>query len=226
MAELITWCRLMRVGPACAVPCDGCRIASRDAARAGISIDPTKFYDDPPGSSAADTARAYGERTPDELEAIALVSRLYALEILTRFAIPNPEHWLDRPVPARRGGVSRALRTRIGDRDGWICGICTKPVDPNHVWQKAGEYDRNHAHPTVEHLLPVCVGGTDDPENLAIAHYGCNLRGMDYEEFSGRHATNHEIIKAVNNARAAATIAAAARATASGAANSGFQQPR
>lgn len=33
MAELITWCRLMQVGPACATPCDDCRLTSGRLAR-------------------------------------------------------------------------------------------------------------------------------------------------------------------------------------------------
>lgn len=48
MAELITWCRLMRVGPACATPCDDCRVTSGRFARAGVHLDPDRFYDDPP----------------------------------------------------------------------------------------------------------------------------------------------------------------------------------
>jgi hypothetical protein len=79
------------------------------------------------------------------------------------------------------------------------------------VWQPTGEYGRNHAHPSVEHVLPMCVGGTDHPDNLRIAHYGCNVASADQDARGTRFATNHEIIKAVNNARAAATIAAAAR---------------
>jgi hypothetical protein len=67
MAELITWCRLMRIGPACATPCEGCRIASRDAARAGITIDPEKFYD-------ADCAPADDEQPPDP-DALRIVQR-------------------------------------------------------------------------------------------------------------------------------------------------------
>lgn len=34
MAELITWCRLMRIGPVCPTPCDDCRITSRRLALA------------------------------------------------------------------------------------------------------------------------------------------------------------------------------------------------
>jgi hypothetical protein len=34
VAELITWCRIMRTGPACAVPCDDCRATSRRLALA------------------------------------------------------------------------------------------------------------------------------------------------------------------------------------------------
>lgn len=48
MADLLTWCRLMRVGPACATPCDDCRITSGKFARAGVTLDPDRFYDDPP----------------------------------------------------------------------------------------------------------------------------------------------------------------------------------
>jgi len=55
MAGLVTWCRLMRIGPACATPCDGCRIASGRLARAGIHLDPEKFYDDEQGASMPDT---------------------------------------------------------------------------------------------------------------------------------------------------------------------------
>jgi hypothetical protein len=34
---------------------------------------------------------------------------------------------------------------------------------------------RNRDHPSVEHRVPVIAGGTNDDENLAIAHLGCNL---------------------------------------------------
>ena len=37
----------MRIGPACATPCDDCRITSRKFARAGVQLDPDQFYDDP-----------------------------------------------------------------------------------------------------------------------------------------------------------------------------------
>jgi hypothetical protein len=36
MAELVTWCRLLQTGPACAKPCDDCRATSRKLAVAGI----------------------------------------------------------------------------------------------------------------------------------------------------------------------------------------------
>jgi len=32
-AELVTWCRVMAVGPACATPCDDCRLGSAMNAR-------------------------------------------------------------------------------------------------------------------------------------------------------------------------------------------------
>jgi hypothetical protein len=66
MAELITWCRLMRIGPVCAAPCDECRITSGKFARAGITLDPAKFYDAPPGGDrATDSSTAASEVTDD-----------------------------------------------------------------------------------------------------------------------------------------------------------------
>jgi hypothetical protein len=64
MAELITWCRLMRIGPTCAVPCDDCRITSSKFAKAGITLDPARFYDAPPTT----------KETPMQTNAIAHVA--------------------------------------------------------------------------------------------------------------------------------------------------------
>ena len=61
-----------------------------------------------------------------------------------------------------------AHKKRIGVRDGWICGICHKSIDPNlsvyeSIWAAV-----------VDHILPKRLGGNHEDENLQIAHYECN----------------------------------------------------
>lgn len=52
-------------------------------------------------------------------------------------------------------------------RDFLICGICDRPVDPDLAWPE-------HRSATVDHILPVAHGGTDDLDNLQLAHFACN----------------------------------------------------
>lgn len=65
----------------------------------------------------------------------------------------------------------------IGERDGWSC-----------VWASVGEcaadaplIDRDLSGmepfgPTIEHIIPIALGGTNATDNLAIAHRRCNVR--------------------------------------------------
>lgn len=67
--------------------------------------------------------------------------------------------------------ISRADRLAIYVRDGWTCGICCEPVDPelpsNDVWGA-----------TLDHIVPRSQGGTDGATNLRLAHRWCNsVRG-------------------------------------------------
>jgi 5-methylcytosine-specific restriction endonuclease McrA len=41
---------------------------------------------------------------------------------------------------------------------------------------------------TVDHLIPVAHGGTDDPRNVALAHRVCNVRRQDKGEVQLRWA--------------------------------------
>jgi endogenous inhibitor of DNA gyrase (YacG/DUF329 family) len=55
----------------------------------------------------------------------------------------------------------------IAERDRWMCGICGKPVNQKRKYPDplAGSLD---------HLLPVSLGGSHDPANLQLAHFRCN----------------------------------------------------
>lgn len=69
----------------------------------------------------------------------------------------------------RRGVIVPGAYTLadIGRRDGWRCHLCRRLVDG----RLSG---RDRMGPTIDHLVPISDGGTDTPENVALAHLSCN----------------------------------------------------
>ena len=72
----------------------------------------------------------------------------------------------------RSGRLRRAERQRftlsdVIERDGWRCGICGKTVDP-----RAKGRDRK----SLDHVIPICMGGSHTLANAQLAHLGCNSR--------------------------------------------------
>jgi 5-methylcytosine-specific restriction endonuclease McrA len=51
----------------------------------------------------------------------------------------------------------------------WICNICTEAIDP------ALRFPHIMAA-TVEHVIPLCQGGTHTWDNVRPAHAGCNFK--------------------------------------------------
>lgn len=72
---------------------------------------------------------------------------------------------------ARRAGASNAASNytsvEIFERDGWVCGICDSPIDSAAEWPERG-------CATVDHVMPLSLGGADEPENVQAAHASCN----------------------------------------------------
>jgi len=58
----------------------------------------------------------------------------------------------------------------VGNRDGWKCSICFDKVK-----SKVYSYDDKWS-PTIDHVIPVSQGGTDDLSNLKLAHMICNAK--------------------------------------------------
>jgi 5-methylcytosine-specific restriction endonuclease McrA len=59
-------------------------------------------------------------------------------------------------------------RDVLGDRDGWVCGLCRLPVD------------RELAYPaplsaSIDHVVPLKLGGGHVWPNVQIAHNRCNV---------------------------------------------------
>lgn len=63
------------------------------------------------------------------------------------------------------------------ERDGVECGICGVPVN----------MDARYPAPdcaTVDHIIPVSLGGTHDEDNLQLAHWSCNHKKRNREGFT------------------------------------------
>lgn len=92
----------------------------------------------------------------------------------------NPEKALDQ-VHRRRarkkgnGDFEEFTRQEIGDRDGWVCGICDNEIDRALVfpdwWSQS-----------LDHVVPLVHGGPHNRANARITHLICNIRrGADLE---------------------------------------------
>lgn len=74
----------------------------------------------------------------------------------------------------------------IGDRDGWLCGVCGDPID------------RSLRHPdplfgSIDHVVPIASGGhPTEFGNLQIAHLECNVEKSrsDRESRTPRSSTS------------------------------------
>lgn len=56
----------------------------------------------------------------------------------------------------------------IFKRDKWICHLCGEKVDP--------QYTGNHPMAaSIDHLIPISLGGADAPYNVKLAHRKCNM---------------------------------------------------
>lgn len=79
-----------------------------------------------------------------------------------------------RESEQRRRAVKRGAYTEhvsieaVGKRDRWRCHICAQAID------------RSLRHPdpwsrSIDHVVPLSVGGTHEPSNIRMAHLRCNV---------------------------------------------------
>lgn len=66
-----------------------------------------------------------------------------------------------RRARARSGPVERIDRVSIGERDGWVCGICDEPVDQTLKFP-------DRMSPSLDHILPLSRGGHHVGGNVRI----------------------------------------------------------
>lgn len=72
----------------------------------------------------------------------------------------------------------RYTREEICARDGWVCGICADPIDPLIRWPNGGSA-------SIDHIMPVSLGGDDTKVNVRASHLACNLA-------RGNRVDNHD----------------------------------
>lgn len=92
----------------------------------------------------------------------------------------KPEPWDDR----RRANSQKrraqklmlpsenVIAREVFERDGWICGICSEPVDASFAWP-------DPFSPSLDHVVPLARGGHHTYENTQCAHLGCNVSKGD-----------------------------------------------
>lgn len=68
----------------------------------------------------------------------------------------------ERLRQAKRAPIDREA---IFERDEWLCGICGEPVEADEA--------------TLDHIVPISLGGADEPSNVRLAHFLCNSRRGD-----------------------------------------------
>jgi hypothetical protein len=82
------------------------------------------------------------------------------------------------------GPIESFKMDEIGERDNWLCGICR---DPSHLVDPA----RKRPHPlspSIDHIVPVSLGGTHTRSNVQITHWFCNQEKNMYTGDRGRRS--------------------------------------
>lgn len=90
----------------------------------------------------------------------------------------KPSVWTDarRDAAQRRRALKRnvttgerVLRSEIARRDKYRCHLCGDKVDMNVAWP-------DPTSPSLDHVVPLSLGGSHEPANVKLAHLWCNTK--------------------------------------------------
>lgn len=59
-------------------------------------------------------------------------------------------------------------------RDNGICYICNKKCNYEDYTYRGNTFIAGNYYPSIDHVIPLCKGGTDEWDNLRLAHRICN----------------------------------------------------
>jgi 5-methylcytosine-specific restriction endonuclease McrA len=65
--------------------------------------------------------------------------------------------------------IEKFKRVEIFERDNWICQLCGEPVDRT-------ARPRSSRSVSLDHIIPLILGGEHSRANTQTAHFGCNAR--------------------------------------------------
>lgn len=89
-----------------------------------------------------------------------------------RFSRRNSRH-RRRELGDKGSGVSVS---KIIERDGSLCWICGLPVDEGDCTiDDDGNFIAGRSYPSVDHVVPLSLGGKNDMNNARLAHCYCNV---------------------------------------------------
>ncbi|MFJ6434758.1 HNH endonuclease [Streptomyces sp. NPDC091416] len=77
-----------------------------------------------------------------------------------------------RRARERQAFVAPVDRQRIFERDRWRCHICNKKI-------RRTAHAPHPLSPSIDHVIPLAVGGTHEPANVRAAHFLCNALKSD-----------------------------------------------
>lgn len=91
--------------------------------------------------------------------------------VMDRWRARNLDKWNGYGRKRRsimNGGISEPYSgDEIYNRDQGICGICKEHIDKELRFPNPKSF-------SVDHIVPVILGGNDTPNNVQAAHFGCN----------------------------------------------------
>lgn len=93
-----------------------------------------------------------------------------------KWAEANPErvraHKAVRRALKREQTVEVFDPFEVFDRDGWVCQLCSMPVDPQLKFP-------DRMSKSLDHIIPISRGGEHSRANTQLAHFGCNASKND-----------------------------------------------
>ncbi len=106
----------------------------------------------------------------DVPKSILSVLSVILLSMASEWAIQAAESARERIEAFNKSSIVEIVEPlEIFNRDRWVCQICFRPVKPKSL----DPYDPNRV--TLDHRLPIALGGAHTFTNLQTAHLNCNI---------------------------------------------------
>lgn len=149
----------------------GCRCAD---CRAAIGLD-NRRYREKRAAEGRPVVKQRARRDCDFCGAGFLARLDYPQRLCSVECAKREQGFTGVPRIANRFRISPTVRREIYEAAGWKCTLCDSPVRP--------DADTNHPrYPTLDHIEPRALGGSDDRDNLRLSCRQCNtLRGTNVD---------------------------------------------